>query len=72
MTFDEYWQSLVAKNPQLCDDENKMRITIAAFRKSIRQAYDMGHDAGRASARAPDEPRRKLDPNSIFGSVFGI
>jgi hypothetical protein len=42
MKFDDYWKSLVAKNPALAVDENVMRISVANFRKSLKQAHEKG------------------------------
>lgn len=49
MTFDEYWERLVAKNPSLANDENGMKMTVGSFKKALRQSFDMAR-------KPPDMP----------------
>lgn len=44
MTFDAYWANLVKKNPGLADQETKMTVTVAAFKKTLEQAFRTGMD----------------------------
>ena len=44
MTFDAYWANLVKKNPGLADQETKMTVTVAAFKKALEQAFRTGMD----------------------------
>jgi len=45
MTFDEFWNRLVEKNPHLSNENTVMKITVASFRKSVKQAFEMGKPA---------------------------
>jgi|GEM_PF-5117838 len=44
MTFDDYWQRLVEKNPGLRLDDTVMKITVRSFKSSLRQAYEVAKE----------------------------
>ena len=48
MTFDQFWRLLEKRNAKL-KPENKMTISVESFRASMRQAFDMGEEHGKAS-----------------------
>lgn len=54
MTFDEFWAALQKKNPDLKEGDT-MKITVDSFKRSMRQAFEMGE--------------RKASPSSV-GGVF--
>lgn len=42
MTFDEYWQQLRRQNESLRrDDEHRFSLTVANFRKALKQAWEL-------------------------------
>jgi hypothetical protein len=43
MTFEEYWKALEQKNEHLREG-NSLKMEIASFKRSLRQAFDMGVD----------------------------
>lgn len=61
MTFNAYWKRLIDANPALADGENRMRISVAAFRLALSRAYEAG-SAG-AMEEAADELRGGDDDN---------
>lgn len=66
MTFVDYWKRLVARNKHLGDENMKMTITVASFKREIEKAYFSGaddcDDADRSSSGTFD---------SLFGGIFG-
>lgn len=52
MTEEEYWQSLVAKTPQLADESAAMRIVVAKFKIVVLRAYRQGRADGSDSKRS--------------------
>lgn len=42
MKFEAFWQRLCEKNPELRDETGTMKINVASFKRSMRQAHDMG------------------------------
>ena len=41
MTFEQYWQLLVGKNPALIEAE-KMTITVISFKAQMQRAFETG------------------------------
>ncbi len=67
MTFEQYWQRLIEKNPGLRDDSAKMTISVTSFRRSMQQAFDTGQDSirGRVGRVKPGDLMR-----DVFGDMF--
>lgn len=65
MTFEQYWDQLRTRNPGLAKDDTKMTITVASFRRSMRQSYDQGADH-----KKPTKPKED-DSLSKFSKIFG-
>lgn len=42
MAFNSFWFRLRTANPSLNDDDCKMTISVAAFRRSLEKAYEAG------------------------------
>lgn len=65
MTWDDYKRTLIAKNPQLADSE-RLHITPESFLRSMRQAWDMGFEAGKRSGG-----EATFDFERLFGRFKG-
>ena len=61
MTWESLWTKMVAKNPGFEDDSVVMEITVASFRKALKQAYEIGEKHG-------EESQRKV--TSSLGDLF--
>lgn len=62
MSFSDYWYKLVSVNPNLKHDENKMELTVAEFRRCMKNAYKEGRD---------NSFKRALKSTSLWEMVFG-
>lgn len=71
--FIKYWQTIVQKNPQLEDSENKLRISVGEFEKVIRRAYNFGYDTGNKEGwdKGYKEAFELNNRGSHFGDLFG-
>lgn len=65
MQFDQFWQALCAKNPGLKDEDQKMTISVASFKSSLRQAHDMGQKA----TATPPRTEKPFDIDELFRSL---
>jgi hypothetical protein len=63
VTFDQYWLNLKERNPGLkLGDDSTMKISVASFEKSLRQAFEIGEQHGIA---------KQAKTNGLFGEIFG-
>lgn len=62
--FDDYWDRLVAANPGLGDFEQKISITVGAFRRQVEKAFTEG-------AKSSPVDDGGDDPMDEFLSIFG-
>lgn len=62
-----YWNRLTLRNPQLRDDGAMMRLTVAAFRKAVENAYL----AGRNDAAADCLGNPETAARDFLGGLFG-
>ena len=46
MTFEDYWKALQAKNSGLADGENRMTISVDAFKRQLERAFREGSGHG--------------------------
>lgn len=67
MSFSKWWFQRRAKNPALNDEESKMTITVAEFRRQQEIAYK----AGQLDGLSTQEPDSKPDWFSgAFKDIF--
>ena len=64
MTFDEIWQQLTRKKPELDQDLSVVEFTAGNFRRLLRQVYEQGE------ASVPRETTI-LDAGNPFPDIFG-
>lgn len=57
MTFDEIWESLVRKKPDLDRPHAKAEFTSGALKRLLRQVYEQG--------------QKSSDATNLFGDLFG-
>lgn len=83
--WEYFWSEMIIGTPQLAQEELKMKISVAEFKKRLKKAYEAGRAKGRAEAldtkAAADAfaniGNHGLDPktaeafNDIFGGLFG-
>lgn len=65
MDFNTFWSALCARNSGLTDEQQKMTITVASFKASMRQAHDMGQ-----KSMKPPKAAGPIDLGDLFGSSF--
>ncbi len=79
MTFDDYWDHLVAKTPQLREGSMRMDMTVKAFRDMMMRSFREGAKSNPKSTKSaaedfesvgkPPNPSNPFD--GIFGDLFG-
>lgn len=81
MTFDQIWQSLCRKKPNLTDSTATVEMSTGNLRALLRQVYKQGHKAGVDSVPKPSPGSPNADQcanvfgsrpweNHVFDSVF--
>ncbi len=84
MTFDEFWSSLIPRNPDLApgepgdttgDDATVLRMSVTTFKDAMRRAFDTGFGEGTSPVELQPPPRKRAiggDPaESLFIREFG-
>lgn len=67
MSFSKWWFQRRAKNPALNDEESKMTISVAEFRRQQEIAFN----AGRLDGLSAKEPDGKSDSFSrLYNNIF--
>lgn len=54
MTFEQYWQRLVEKNPSLSKEDTRMVLTVGSFKRSTRKAFEVGMAGTNVGTTNPD------------------
>ncbi len=73
-SFESFWSKLCGETPQLNNPETKMKITVRAFKRAQRQAFEAGCVAKRPT---PDESKKaardfgNVGERSVFDKIFG-
>lgn len=67
MTFDEVWEQLASKRPDLRRDSAELVFTAANLQKLLRQVYERGERAGTGG----DAFSRLFGGNGPFGGRGG-
>jgi hypothetical protein len=75
MSFDKYWERLVAMQPELADPSVIIHISPASFRRRLQLAYDMGnlHEEGEriaAEMEAMGNPQPQSNLHPVFQDIF--
>lgn len=71
MSFKAYWERRCQSTPQLRNEENKMTMTVAAFRVAQERAYQAGVDDLSEAADAFGKIKRRNPITDIFDDIFG-
>lgn len=71
MEFDQLWNAMKVKNPNLSGDAAKVTITAASFRSALKQAYDIGKSSQQQTIDRLERAVNKKPVSSSFGDIFG-
>lgn len=71
MIFSDYWRRLCLSNPSLEDEGTRMTITVAAFKKSVRRAFESGGKTEESLKSAASQFRNVGGKPHPFGDIFG-
>lgn len=55
MNWTQFWENLCKRNPDLMDDTTRMTITVANYRRGLKQAFEMGEKNKEDTAKARDK-----------------
>jgi hypothetical protein len=59
MTFKEYWEAHVRKNPRFADEEAKIEIKVGMLKRLLEEAHGKGVEQAIKTRRSVDELLRK-------------
>ena len=65
MNFDDLWEIIEKKNPNLVTDK-EIKMTVKGFRKAVKLAFDKGYEQG--IAQGFNDGNNAL---SAFEQIFG-
>jgi len=71
MNFVEYWLRLCRKQPQLIKEDTKMTITVGAFKKALKRAFEANKTEDAAKAFGDISSSGADDPQQILRDIFG-
>jgi hypothetical protein len=71
--FDEYWITLIQKNPGLENESDRMTISVAAFKKALSRSFEAGLRESESRKKAADDfaDIGRKDYGKAFGDLFG-
>ena len=71
MTFVEYWLRLCRKQPQLIKEDTKMTISVGAFQRALKRAFEANKTEDAAEAFGNISSSGTDDPQQILRDIFG-
>lgn len=69
MRFNQMWEKLVAKKPNLTDPNAEVTIKAEQFKSLLWKFYENGYDESKRDSA--DSSQRRGGSTSIFDEIFG-